>query len=242
MNRENLKRIGIAIGIIILILLFLKCENNKYQQLKGEYGVLKEQYKTKKNEVVKIETERLKEKDSLNKENIILQNSQKESEQRIAELESRIKDDEAKGKKDSERIKNLSYSETAKEYNTIYQTNQAIATNNSVDLKGDLPVRVLTTVYEAVNCIQVSKKKDSVIVEQRSVITNSEKEKTNLNLQVISAEQEIEARKGLGELADKQIDNLEGQNKKLRNKNFGNKVLIAVGIIGGFLLGNSIAK
>jgi len=66
---NNYKKIFIGIVVFILCVgLLQKCNNNKYNQLKGKYEILEDQYKKQKDGVKVFEDFRIKEKDSLNLE------------------------------------------------------------------------------------------------------------------------------------------------------------------------------
>lgn len=236
-------RIKIIAGIIIVVvslLVWQNYNNNRYQQLKGEYDVLKEQYETKKDGVAVAETNRLKEKDSLIGENKILEDFKEKSNAKIASLEKKIKDRENQGTKSREKIKNYSLVQVAQEIDSIYKVNQATATETSVNLEGNLSKRVLQTIYEAEECQDVVADKDNIIEEQKTIIVNSEKEVVNAGIMLNSAEKQIKQQKELQELADKSINNLEKQNKKLRTKSTVGKILTGIGIIGGIILGANL--
>ena len=125
----------------------------------------------------------------------------------------------------------------AQEIDSIYKVNQATATETSVNLEGDLSKRVLQTVYEAEECQDVVTDKDSIIEEQKTIIVNYEKEVVNVGAMLDSAEKQIKQQKELQELVDKNINNLEKQNKKLRTKSTVGKVLTGIGIVVGIILG-----
>ena len=223
--------------VLVLLFVWQNHNSNKYQQLKGEYDVLKEQYETKKDGVAVAETNRVRERDSLVGENKILEDLKEKSNAKIASLEKKIKDRENQGTKSREKIKNYSLFQVAQEIDSIYKVNQATATETSVNLEGDLSKRVLQTVYEAEECQDVVADKDNIIVEQKTIIVNSEKMIDNFEVVVDSAEKQIKQQKELQELVDKNINNLEKQNKKLRTKSTVGKILTGVGIIGGIILG-----
>ena len=236
-------KIKIIAGVVIIAILLFVWQNhnsNKYQQLKGEYDVLKEQYETKKDGVVIAETNRVRERDSLVGENKILEDLKEKSNAKIASLEKKIKDRENQGTKSREKIKNYSLVQVAQEIDSIYKVNQATATETSVNLEGDLSKRVLQTVYEAEECQDVVTDKDSIIEEQKTIIVNSEKEVVNVGAMLDSAEKQIKQQKELQELVDKNINNLEKQNKKLRTKSTVGKVLTGIGIIVGIILGANL--
>lgn len=240
MITRNMKIIAGVVIVAILLLVWQNYNNNKYQQLKGEYNVLKEQYEAKKDGVAVAETNRLKEKDSLIGENKILEDLKDKSNAKIASLENKIKDRETQGAKSKEKIKNYSLVQVAKEIDSIYQVKQATVVDNSVNLEGDLSKRVLQTIYEAEECQDVVADKDNIIVEQKTIIVNSEKMIDNFEVVVDSAEKQIKQQKELQELADKNINNLEKQNKKLRTKSAVGKILTGIGIIVGIILGANL--
>ena len=233
-------KIKIIAGVVIIAILLFVWQNhnsNKYQQLKGEYDVLKEQYEAKKDGVAVAETNRVRERDSLVGENKILEDLKEKSKAKIASLEKKIKDRENQGTKSREKIKNYSLFQVAQEIDNIYKVNQATVIDNSVNLEGNLSKRVLQTIYEANECKSVMVDKDSIIVEQKSIIINSEKEVVNVGAMLDSAEKQIKQQKELQELVDKNINNLEKQNKKLRTKSTVGKVLTGIGIVVGIILG-----
>ena len=237
MISRNIKIIAGVVIIAILLFVWQNHNSNKYQQLKGEYAVLKEQYETKKDGVVIAETNRVRERDSLVGENKILEDLKEKSNAKIASLEKKIKDRENQGTKSREKIKNYSLVQVAQEIDSIYKVNQATATETSVNLEGDLSKRVLQTIYEAEECQDVVTDKDSIIEEQKTIIINSEKEVVNVGIMLNSAEKQITEERGLRELGEKSIIVLEKQNKKLRTKSTVGKILTGVGIIGGIILG-----
>ena len=239
MNTTTKKIIAGVVLAILLILVLQQCNNN-YQQLKGEYSVLKEQYSTKKDEALKSEEKRLKEKDSLIKRNQILKDLKDKSTKTVIALEQKVKDRELQNKKELEKVKNLSLTQVAQKIDSVYNTNQAVATNTSVNLSGSLPNKVLSTIYEANSFKDVVVDKDSIILEQRGIIKFSNDENKNLSILAFSAENQIKKQNELQEIGEKNIKNLEKQNKKLRIKSTLTKILIPIGFVGGVYLGTQI--
>ena len=225
------------VGALILLLTVQTCNNNKYNQLKGEHKVLEKQYNAQKNVIKTTEEKRIKEKDSLNKEILKRELSNTNSKNKISELQRKIEQ-----VKSNRIAPSSSYVEIAKEYNEIYSTNQAVATNNSVDLKGDLSFRVLENVYDANECQEIFKLKDEQMTEQSNIISNLEKDKAGLNFQLKSSENSINEYKSLNDIAEDNINNLKKQNSKLKTKSVFNKILIPVAFIGGGFLGYRLAK
>ena len=240
MNTTTKKIIAGLILVVALILVLQQCNNNKYQQLKGEYSVLKEWYSTKKDEVLKSEEKRLKEKDSLIKRNQILKSLKDKSNKTVIILEEKIRDRKAQSKKELEKVKNLSLIQVAQKIDSVYNTNQAVATNTSVNLSGNLPNKVLSTLYENNDCKKTIVDKDNIILEQRKTISYSNEQIENTSFSLMSAEFQIREQEKLQEIGEKNIKNLEKQNKKLRTKSTLSKILIPIVFIGGGYLGTQI--
>ena len=240
MISRNIKIIAGIIMVLVLLFVWQNHNNNIYQQLKGEYDVLKEQYEAKKDGVVIAETNRVRERDSLVGENKILEDLKEKSKAKIASLEKKIKDRENQGTKSREKIKNYSLVQVAQEIDSIYKVNQATVIDNSVNLEGDLSKRVLQTIYEADECQGVMVNKDSIIIEQKSIIINSDKTIDNFEVMLNLAEKQIIEERGLRERGEKSIIMLEKQNKKLRTKSTVGKILTGIGIIGGIILGANL--
>ena len=230
---------GVVLALI-LILVLQQCNNNKYQQLKGEYGVLKEQYSTKKDEVLKSEEKRLKEKDSLIKRNKILKDLKEKSNKTVIILEQKVKDRESQNKKELEKVKNLSLIQVAQKIDSVYNTKQAVATNTSVNLSGSLPNKVLYTIYENNDCKKTVLDKNNIILEQRKTINYSNEQIENTSFSLMLAEFQIREQEKLQEIGEKNIKNLEKQNKKLKTKSTLTKILIPIIFVAGGYLGTQI--
>lgn len=237
------KREIIIAGLLILLLSVGFCSHNRQKTLQGEYNILKEQYQTQKDGVKVIEDSRRKEKDSINKENKKLQEKTIQSEQRVAKLEDNIQRLKNQTQKQKEQLKNMSYVQLAQEINKEFNSNEASATNNSVDLKGDLPSKVLETVYDANECQAVVADKDEQLKEKDNQIDNTKQELKNTSSMLFSAENEIKAKDLLQENADKNIKNLEKQNNNLKVKNFlTTYILPPLVFIGGVYVGTKVVK
>jgi len=224
---------------LLLSLLVFKCSSDKAKGLEGEYNILKEQYLRKKSEISILEEKRKKESDSLGKENMKLKEQRDKANKRIEDLLVDIEKRKKQGNKDRDRIVKLEYMELAKEFNKIYNTDDAVATDISVNLNNDLGNKVLQTVYDEQECQDISLIKDSVIKEKDTIIYSLGKEIINKDIQLISANNSIIEFKELDNLAYKNIKNLEKQLENQKTSNFILKyVIVPSAAIGGFLLGS----
>ncbi len=235
--QEVLNRYKICFFILIglfIILSVQKCSNK-------ELEVLKKQYLAQKEQVRIIESKRTKEKDSLIRENTKLAENTKYSENKVLQLEDKVKNLKQQTQLQKEKLKNLSYEALAEEFNNQFSTEDAQATINSVELKKDLPNRVLEAVYDANECQEIVSIKDQQLKEKDSQISNTKKKLNNSSIMLDSAEKEITERKKLQELGEENIKNLESQNKKLKTKNFINTyILPPLLTFGGILIGKSL--
>lgn len=210
---------------------------NRLSVLEGEYKVLKSNYEAQKSVVFNLSSARQKEKDSLN---FII--SQREEENNF------LRDENNKYKGDIQKIKNRpiktpkGLENLAQYFNDRYKTKENIVIVDKVGLKEDTAMDVTVELEEFDRVVEILPIQENIIKNQEKSILNLEKDKVDLKIQVSSAEDLIEEQKKLNEMADKNIDSLEKQVKKQKNKNFWNKVLIIGGSIGGFLLGNSLNK
>ena len=234
----NYKRIAILLLILVIIAsITLKCNNDKLNRLKGQYDVLKEQYSVQKKTVSNLSLAREKEKDSLN-----FQISQREVQNDFLRQEN----NNLKG--DIQNIKNRpvkapkGLDNLTEYFNDRYSTKENSIVSGKVGLGEDTAMDVTSDLEEFDKVVEIVPIQEQVIKNQDSTIVNLEKDKVDLKTQVKSAEELIKEQKELNDLADKNINNLESQVKKQKNKNFWNKVLIVASGVGGVFLGNQLSK
>ena len=207
------------------------CENNKYQKLSGQYELLKLDYSKAKDGVKIAETKRIQKEDSLN--TVISQKQESIVSLRgdVVVLKSKLSN------KKPERIPD---SELAAYYNTRYEAVDCREVENLIGLTKDVAQTVVIELKNGDEAFKnnylysgIIKKQEEQISLQDSVI----KDKDSINL---FAQKELEQRKILEKSADENIENLNKQLKKQKNKNTLNKVLIGVGVVGGILIGKGL--
>ena len=227
-----------VIGIIIAVVIILgiqKCNNDKYQMLKGEYGILEEQYNTQKKELETISEKRQKEKDSLN---FII--SQREVTNNLLTKENTSLRDKISAIKDRPFSVPKNLEGLVLYFNERYQTKENIIVEDKVGLGLFTAMDISSELEEGDKAIEIIPLQVEVIKNQDTIIDNLNKDKKDLNVLIASAEDEIKKRKKLQEAGEKSVENLEKQVKKANNKNFWNKVLIGVGTVTGFLIGSQL--
>jgi septal ring factor EnvC (AmiA/AmiB activator) len=213
------------------------CIGKKLSGLEGEYKVLKENYEAQKSVVSSLSSARQKEKDSLN-----FQISQREVQNSFLRQEN----DKLKG--DIQNIKNRPINVPkdviglVKYFNNRYKTKSTKVVENRVGVVEDVALDIAVELQDGDKALEILPIQEQVIKNQDSTISNLEKDKVDLKTQVSSAEDLIKEQEKLNKMAEDNINNLEQQVKKQKNKNFWNKVLIIGGSIGGFILGNSLSK
>lgn len=241
---ENRKKsnlwLWIILGIIALTagLFFLQSWNDdRYQQLKGQYELLEDKYSQQKSVVAEIESTRLKQKDSLilvinerEKENEILEQENISLQDKIEIIESEV----ISVPNDIPGLVNY--------FNTRYSTRENAVVEDKVGLGQNSAYKASYELEEKDNLTEIVVLKDKQIENKDSQIFLLNEDKQNLNTLFTSAEEEILQRKELQSIAEGNIQNLEKQVKNLTRNKTVNKILIPlVAVISGFV-GYQIAK
>lgn len=233
-----------VIGIVFL-LIFLSaksCTDKKADVLSGENKILKQQTEILKDGLVVAERIRLKQKDSIRLEDIKRQEEQNILEQKVIVSQDKVKQLEKNNVIAKEKIKNLTLVSVAKELNTIYGGNNAVATSNSIDARGSLPYQLLETVSDANTSSEVIKEKNIQLNSKDSLIISKNEDNKALSLNLFSAENNLNTYKQLSQLQTDLNKNLEKENDKLKNKSWWNKMLIPIGAVAGYVIGAKIGK
>lgn len=224
----------LAIVLVVLFFVARSCENNKYNQQKGENKILEKEVQKAKDGLVIAEQARKKQKDSISTENIRKEQKIKELEEELKNSENKVSDLNKSAQKIREKIKNMSYIKVADSLNVIYKTKNAVADDNGVDLKGDLPNKVLSSVVDANIYYYLSVEKDSQLKSKNDILQVKDQQLIDKSLLLVSAEKSLEESKQLNQVQTDFTDGLKKENKGLRNKNVFNKILI--GVLGGALI------
>ena len=232
MKNLDFKRISITLFVLI-ILLIIPYMCNDVGKLEDRYSELKKQYNAQKELVNTIEKLRQEEKDSLSDE---IKRREWENSDLISE-NNRLR----------EKIKNQPKINVPKDviglvkyFNHRYKTNENKVVENKVGLVEEVAYDVSYELEEGDRAVETIKTQDTIINNQETIITNLNKDKTDLSTMLNSAENVISEQKKLQEKADENINNLTKQVKKQKRKNIWNKILIGVGTLGGFYLGTQL--
>lgn len=232
MENLNYKRIsGILLILVILLIIPYMCNNTG--ELEGQYKELKKQYNAQKELIKVIEDLRQEEQDSLNDE---IKTREWENKDLVSE-NNRLRDKinnqpRINVPKDAEGL--------VKYFNARYKTNENKVVENKIGLVQEVAYDVSYELEEGDRAVENLKTQDTIINNQETIITNLNKDKTDLGTMLKSAENVISEQKKLQEKADENINNLTKQVKKQKRKNVWNKILIGVGALGGFYLGSQL--
>jgi hypothetical protein len=232
MENLNYKRIsGVLLILVILLIIPHMCNNTG--ELEGRYKEIKKQYNAQKELVKTIEKLRQEEKDSLNDE---IKTREWENSDLISE-NNRLRD----------KIKNQPRINVPKDviglvkyFNHRYKTNENKVVDNKVGLTEEVAFDVSYELEEGDRTMEIVKIQDTIIDNQEKIIVNLNKDKVDLSTILISSENEIQERKKLQEMSDKNINNLEKQVKREKKLNKFNKILIATSGVLGFIIGNRL--
>lgn len=232
MENLNYKRIsGILLILVILLIIPYMCNNTG--ELEGQYKELKKQYNAQKELVKIIEDLRQEEQDSLNDE---IKTREWENKDLISEnnrLRDKIKDQpRINVPKDAAGL--------VKYFNTRYKTDENKVVENKIGLVQEVAYDVSYELEEGDRAVENLKTQDTIINNQETIITNLNKDKTDLGTMLKSAENVISEQNKLQQKADENINNLTKQVKKQKRKNVWNKILVGVGTLGGFYLGSQL--
>lgn len=234
----NYKKIIIGVIILLGILLIAqKCNNNRYNQLKGKYEILEEQYKKQKDCVKVFEENRIKEKDSLDLEIKKREKLNKDLSYQNSTLESKIKTLSNKKIVVPKDVQGL-----VKYFNERYKTNENKVVENKVGLTEFTAMDVSYELEEGDNLIAIDSMKTIQLKNKDTQIINLEKDKADIKTQLTTAEEDILRRKELQQSADENINNLKSQVKSLKTKSTLNKILVPVALGVGVFTGYQIAK
>ena len=214
----NKNRVIITVLILVILVLIPHTCDEKDSGLE-----------TLKQEIVLIEEKRVKERDSLSaiiskrefQNNILISKNNS--------LKSNIKTIKVKHIEKVEGLENL-----VAYFNQRFEVDDNKVVDNRVGLTEETASDITWELEDYDNISEIASLQEGVINNQDTIISNLNKDKQNLSLIVSSAENELEQRKKLQELADEQI---KGLNRKNKRRSFFDKVLIVGSGIGGYLIG-----
>jgi len=231
--------------IIVLVLIFFgvkSCVNNQQKFQAGKNEVLKEQVKKLQDGVKVFELDRLRVRDSIRQEN-------EKKEKLINEFQKKAKDSEKKvlalqesNKKQKEVIRNKNLVEVAEALNENYNSKDAVATSNSVDVKPPMTYQILETIADANTAQDIIKEKDLQLASKDSVVNLKDEQLRDKDISLKTTEKSLEASTKLNNAQSDLNKGLEKENKKLKTKSVFDKILIPVAIAGGFWLGTKIGN
>lgn len=227
-------------GIATLSIFFSvrSCVNTQSNFLQGKIASLEEQVDKGKDGLKVAETERLRLKDSIRLEDIKAKEKLKNLQEQKTASEDRVKLLELEAKKAKDKVKDMNLVQVAQSLNEIYGGNNAIATSNSVETKNSLPYQLVETAIEANSAKDIIKEKNQQLVNRDSVISVKDSQLKNSALSLSSAEKSLEASRELNQLQTNLNNDLEKQNKKLKTKNFFDKIIIPLAAVAGYFIGN----
>ncbi len=227
----------IAITLLVLLFTLRKCDSDRAQLLKGEYNILKENLQKEKQVIIEYEKIRKIEKDSLlreilkreftNKTLVLHNNSIKDN---IAHIKSKpiIISDDLQG--------------MVEYYNQNFNTNSTKAIYDNVALDLETAISVAYNIEDGKRCFLTDSLRAVQVDNLTAIVDNLELDKNNLSVLNFSAEKQIKQQNELQLSSDKNISNLETQVKTLKRRNTWNTILSVSAILGAGVLGYQIGK
>lgn len=235
--KEIFNRYKYILAVIFIVLLFFtakSCENNKFNQLKGENKILKEQVEKAKDGTKVAESENSRLKDSIKKETAEKEAKIKDLQEKLIKSQNTITQLQISAEKTKEKVKNMTYKAVADTLNKIYKTDNAVADSSGVTLKGNLPNLVLSSVVDAETYKYLYAEKDNQLKVKDDILLIKDSQLKDSSILLISAEKKAETYKELSEIQSEFIKNLEKENKSLKRKSIFDKLII--GTAAGFLI------
>lgn len=183
--------IALAIGVIFVYLL-RTCSNNNLQRTIGKNEVLKEAVEKVKDGTEVNELKRLRERDSIIKENSIKDKQIKKLKDKISESDFKIADLKVQLSKDKLKIKDMNLSRIADTLNSFYGGKNAVANQSDISIKSVLPNQIVETYVENEFNKKVVAEKDKQIVVFDSIVGAKDKIIDSKNILLVSAEKSVE--------------------------------------------------
>lgn len=239
---DKYKFIFFLVFCAILFFSTKSCVNRQANELRGKNEQLKDQVEKLQDGVKVSEQNRLRLKDSIKSEDIKKEQKLKKLSEKVNSSENKVKELQITAQKDKKKIKNMSLVAVADTLNVIYGGKNAVANENSIDIKGSLPYQVLETVVDANVAQDIIKEKDLQLTSKDSVILIKDSQLKNSSILLTSTESSLNSHKELNRLQSDLNKSLEKENSKIRAKNTLNKILIPVAVTVGVLIGNKVAK
>lgn len=184
------------------------------------------------------EREKARLRDSIRLEDIKKRAKLKELQDKQIASEEKVKTLEKETQKAKDQVKNMNLVQVAQSLNQIYGGNNATATSNSVDAKGNLPYQLVETALDNSSAKDIIKEKDLQLKGKDSTIVIKNQQLKDASLSIFSAEKTADTYKELSGLQTELNKNLEKENKKLRTKSLIDKIIIPVAAVAGFLIGS----
>lgn len=239
---KDIKRVKYLFIVILLLIVGVfftlqTCSNNKYHELKGEYTILKENYQKQKDGVIVAEINRLEKKKFFDSEikkrelvNVKLSSDNLILQKKIDALKSK----KFIVPKDAIQLKEY--------FNKRYKTEENSILEDKIKMALETAQDIAIELEEGDQCLDIIPLKDKQINNQETIITNLGFDKKDLKIQLTFAEDEIQKRKELQTIGEKNLLNLEDQIKKLNNSKTIDKIAIVGSTIIGGIIGYQIAK
>lgn len=231
------KVIKYGLVLVVLLVTFMSvksCINNQQKILQGENSQLLKQVEQLKEKTVIVEEERVKQRDSLNQQISKKEGSIKSLSVQVAQSRSRLKNLQKENEQNKVRVRQLeSYKLLADEYNEIYETKSAVATDKGVELQKDLPYLVLEGLFDAMHCQEVVEEKDKQLSLTNTQLEYRESQLDYKDLIIADSEYSLQAHKALIEAQENLTNGLQRENKKLKKGRWFEKWVIRPLIFGG---------
>ena len=233
-----------ALGIVLVLIFFgvKSCVNNQQKFQAGKNDALKDQVEKLKDGVKTIDKTLQILRDSIKAEDIRKQKQINEFQQKAKDSEKKVIALQESNKKQKELIRNKNLVEVAEALNENYNSKDAVATANSVDVKPPMTYQILETIADANTAQDIIKEKDVQLSSKDSVVNLKDEQLRDKDISLKATEKSLDSYKELNVLQTNLNNGLEKENSKLKTKSWLEKALIPVSVGVGFWLGTKIGN
>lgn len=232
----------IIIGVLIALLLSVSyCSHNSQKITEGEKNSLKEQLKVEKDGVLVFRKEQKLLFDSIKSVDSVKDKRILELNQSTIRLEKDLKTSQKGLKQKKETFKNKTFEQLAKVFiESGYK--DVTYTNNSVNLEKYSPIEILDDLAEGFACSEDLNTKNLIIKNKDEEIIITQQKVLSRDLMLASKQVETEKLDSALKLSEDVNKKSEKEIKKLKTKNFINRILVPIAFIGGGYLGIQLTK
>lgn len=230
------------VGLIILLLSVSYCSHNQQKVAEGEKKVLKEQLAQQKKSLKDFKAIQKNLFDSISAQEKIKDKKIAELQETNKQISKKSAENLKKLREKQKQIASFDNAESADYINVYFQGLDAIPTQTSVNLENNYPNLVVAELEEKQYLEKEIVLRDSTIVNKDEEIKLTQEKVLSRDLIIASKQIETEKLDSALKLSEDINKKSEKEIRKLKTKNFINRILVPVALGVGVFTGVIIAK